>query len=54
MKRLVVISHVIHYRKAGELYAFGPYSREIDVWADLFPEVLIACLAVMRNQKVIV
>lgn len=42
MKRLVVISHVIHYRQGEQLYAFGPYSREIDIWADLFPEVVIA------------
>jgi glycosyltransferase involved in cell wall biosynthesis len=42
MKRLVVISHVIHYRQGKSLYAFGPYSREIDIWADLFSEVVIA------------
>ena len=41
MKRLAVISHVVHYRHEGHLYAFGPYSREIDIWADLFPEVVI-------------
>lgn len=49
MKRLVVISHVTHYRHGGQLYAFGPYSREIDIWADLFPEVVIA--APCRNQR---
>lgn len=42
MKRLVVLSHVVHYRHDGKLYAFGPYAREIDIWADLFPEVVIA------------
>ena len=36
------MSHVIHYSYQGELYAYGPYSREIDIWADLFPEVVIA------------
>src|SRR5438874_1443075 len=24
------------------LFAYGPYAREIDIWADLFPEVVIA------------
>jgi glycosyltransferase involved in cell wall biosynthesis len=31
------------------LYAYGPYAREIDVWADLFPELVIA--APCRNEK---
>lgn len=41
-RRLLVISHVAHYRHEGQLYAYGPYAREIDIWADLFPEVTIA------------
>ena len=40
--RLLVTSHVIHYRHQGRLYAYGPYAREIDQWADLFAEVQIA------------
>jgi len=40
--RLLILSNVIHYRHQGRLYAYGAYSREIDIWADLFPEVLIA------------
>jgi glycosyltransferase involved in cell wall biosynthesis len=40
--RLLVISHVTHYLHEGQLYAYGPYSREIDIWADLFREVVIA------------
>lgn len=40
--RLVVVSHVIHYLHEGVLSAYGPYAREIDIWADLFPEVVIA------------
>lgn len=40
--RLVVVSHVIHYQHEGMLWAYGPYAREIDIWADLFPEVVIA------------
>ncbi len=40
--RLLVISHVTHYFHAGRLYAFGPYAREIDIWADLFDQIVIA------------
>src|SRR5437773_489366 len=42
VNRLLIVSHVTHYRDAGKLYAYGPYSREIDIWADLFAEVVIA------------
>lgn len=42
ISRLVIVSHVVHYQYEGNLYAYGPYAREIDIWADLFPEVLIA------------
>jgi glycosyltransferase involved in cell wall biosynthesis len=41
-RRLLIVSHVIHYQHNGCLYAYGPYAREIDIWADLFPEVRIA------------
>ncbi len=46
--RLLIVSHVIHYRHGGRLYAYGPYAREIDIWAELFPEVVIA--APCRNE----
>lgn len=39
---LVVVSHVMHYFNNGNIYAYGPYVREIDIWADLFSEVRIA------------
>lgn len=42
VKRLLVVSHVVHYLHDGVLSAYGPYAREIDIWADLFPEVIIA------------
>jgi glycosyltransferase involved in cell wall biosynthesis len=42
IRRLLIISHVVHYRHAGQWFAYGAYAREIDIWADLFPEVLIA------------
>ncbi len=41
-RNLLVVSHVQHYRWEGQLWAFGAYAREIDIWADLFPEVVIA------------
>jgi glycosyltransferase involved in cell wall biosynthesis len=40
--RLLITSHVIHYNYQGRLYAYGPYAREIDQWADLFSDVRIA------------
>ena len=42
LRRLVVVEQDIHHRHAGRLWAYGPYVREIDVWADLFGEVVIA------------
>lgn len=39
---LLVVSHVVHYRHEGRLFAYGPYAREIDIWADLFPQTVIA------------
>lgn len=40
--KLLIVSHVLHYQYEGQLYAYGPYAREIDIWADLFPQVIIA------------
>ena len=42
INRLLIISHVTHYAFEGELYAYGPYTREIAIWADLFQDVQIA------------
>lgn len=58
---LVIVSHVRHYLHEGQIYAYGPYAREIDIWADLFSEVRIAapcrrsepahdCLAFTKNN----
>ncbi len=41
--KLLIVSHVIHFEHEGRFYAYGPYAREIDLWADLFPQVRIAC-----------
>jgi glycosyltransferase involved in cell wall biosynthesis len=42
VKNLLIVSSAIHYRHGGGLFAYGPYAREIDIWADLFPRVSIA------------
>jgi len=42
IRKLLIFSHTTHYRYEDGLFAYGPYAREIDIWADLFPEVLIA------------
>lgn len=39
---LLVVSHVVHYRQDGALFAYGPYALEIEVWARMFRRVLIA------------
>jgi len=40
--RLLIVSHVVHYRHQGQVHAYSPYAKEIEIWADLFPEVVIA------------
>ena len=42
VKRLLVVTHVPHYRQGNTISAYGPYVREMNVWCDLFPEVVIA------------
>ncbi|MFN7923941.1 MAG: glycosyltransferase [Bryobacteraceae bacterium] len=44
----MIVSHVPHYRWQGRYWAYAPYAREIDLWADLFQEVVIA--APLREQ----
>src|ERR1035437_6797387 len=39
---LVIVSHVVHFCSGNRLFAYGPYAREVDVWADLFSRVVIA------------
>src|SRR5579872_629210 len=41
-KKLLIMARVNHYWHEGRLHAYGPYARELDLWADLFPEVVIA------------
>src|SRR5262249_22852983 len=40
--RLLIVSHVVHYHLDGDYYAYAPYAREIEIWADLFGEIVIA------------
>jgi len=49
LQRLLIISHVVHYQHDGLLSAYGPYAREIDMWAGLFPEIVIA--APLRRES---
>ncbi|MDQ2805446.1 MAG: glycosyltransferase [Chloroflexota bacterium] len=42
LQTLLIVSHVVHYQWETQLYAYGPYAREVDIWADLFPCVIIA------------
>jgi hypothetical protein len=41
-ERLVIVTHVSHTNRAGRIYAYTPYAREVEVWADLFAQVVIA------------
>ncbi len=41
IRRLLIVSHALHFEHAGRWAAYGPYVREIDVWADLFETVTI-------------
>jgi glycosyltransferase involved in cell wall biosynthesis len=47
--RLLIISSAVHYKWNGVISSYGPYTREIDVWADLFSEVVIA--APVRTEQ---
>lgn len=47
--RLGVVSNVVHYATENGLHAYGPYARELDIWADLFDEVTI--LGPCRNTR---
>jgi hypothetical protein len=40
--KLAIVTHVPHYECGGQLYTYAPYARELEVWADLFDDVVIA------------
>jgi hypothetical protein len=37
--RLLIVSHVVHYRTSDGYHAYSAYAKEIEIWADLFPDV---------------
>ena len=39
---LIIVTHVVHYEHRRNVYAYAPYAREIEVWADLFDKITIA------------
>lgn len=39
---LTILTHVVHYRWQGVIYAYTPYAREVEVWARLFARVNLA------------
>jgi glycosyltransferase involved in cell wall biosynthesis len=39
---LLVVSHVVHYKRDGALFAYGPYVLEMDMWAQIFDRIVIA------------
>jgi len=47
--KLVVVTHVVHYRHAGRIYAYAPYAREMELWGGLFDAIIIA--APCREQE---
>lgn len=40
-QRLVVFSGCTHYSKKGQMVAHGGFVREIEIWARIFPKVLV-------------
>lgn len=41
-RRLLVVSHVVHHEWGGKIWAYTPYVAELELWAELFSEVVIA------------
>ncbi len=48
VRELAIVTHVVHYAHEGQLWAYTPYAREIDIWASLFPKILL--VAPLRHQ----
>jgi glycosyltransferase involved in cell wall biosynthesis len=48
-EKLAIVSHVVHYQWNGRTYAYAPYVREIEIWARMFDQLLIA--APCREQE---
>lgn len=41
-ERLLVVTSVVHYQHERRLWAYGPYALEIDHWAKIFPQLVVA------------
>lgn len=41
MKKLAIFTHVLHTPINGNLYAYAPYVREMDLWNDNFDEIVL-------------
>jgi glycosyltransferase involved in cell wall biosynthesis len=41
VRTLVVVSATYHHRHGGQIWAYAPYARELAVWADLVPDLLV-------------
>ncbi len=39
---LAVVSHVVHHRWQGEIHAYTPYARELDLWASMVDRLTVA------------
>jgi glycosyltransferase involved in cell wall biosynthesis len=39
---LLIVSSAVHYIDNGVLFGYGPYVREINIWSDLFPHIVLA------------
>jgi hypothetical protein len=41
VRRLAVVTHVVHHVHEGRVWAYAPYARELDLWAALFPTLVL-------------
>jgi glycosyltransferase involved in cell wall biosynthesis len=46
---LAVISHVVHHRWDGRLFAYTPYARELDLWASMVDRLTV--IAPVRDGR---
>ena len=42
IRTLLIVSHSAVYEQGGRLFAYGPYVKELNLWAELFPAVILA------------
>ena len=54
--RLLIVSAATHYQYGSKIYGYGAYALEIEIWADLFSEVVIAapCRTTMPPEDYLV